>query len=107
MTKPSLITRIMLLLPRLLMWLTSIGATIVLVHLIFYVSLTGDAMIEYAVRYVAIGFLVNMLAVIVLVAYASADDEYGDKIRRRTAHMFWNVPLVALYIFIMIVKFNT
>lgn len=90
----------MLLLPRLLMWLTSLGATFLLVHLIFYVGLTGDALIEYAVRYVASAFLVNMLAVIVLVAYAGADDEYGDKIRRRTAHMFWNVPLILIYILI-------
>ena len=102
MTKPSLITRIMLFLPRLVMWLTSLGATILLAHLTFYVSLTGDALIEYAVKYVASAFLVNMLAVIVFAAYASADDEYGDRIRRRTAHMFWNVPLVFLYILIFI-----
>lgn len=92
----------MLVLPRLLMWFTFMAATLLLGHLIFYVRLTGDALIEYAVKYIASAFLVNMLVVIVLVAYASADEEYGDKIRRRTAHMFWNVPLVFLYILIFV-----
>lgn len=102
-TTIPLISRIVLLLPRIVQWGSFAIGTCLLGA---FLATKEMNLIDYGFMFVSGALLLNLICVIILVGYAIVDSDYGDEIRRRTLHMLWNIPIALIYLFIVIANLD-